>query len=403
MNIRFNNYSNVAVKITVYDIIKIVYFLIIEKNLIKKFAEELRCKSGINNVGLYSSASESIYIVLKAISHKSLRKKVIIPAYTCPSVLLVVIKAGLIPVFVDVDEGSINISEEKLKQNCSSDILAAIIPDMFGILNNYESIKRILNEFEIFFISDMSQSAALLSGICLSKEKQPEITIFSFDRAKMISTLQGGAILTRNNELFKEIQAVNPVRNDWNFTGKLLLFLKLIIYSLAVHPLFYLMAFKFLQKSASADPFRINSIKEHINKSKGFTALQAAIGLQMLTKLDNLNLNRQFTASYYLKELKSSDKVILFKTSQNYLRYPIIIEEAEQKNEFLQKARMNGFYIAANIYPVLSTVEYKPGVYDRSFPVATRLASNLIFLPVHMYIRKKDAEKLMELLKRVIA
>ena len=90
-----------------------------------------------------NSGTAALTLSLKAISLASNRKKVILPAYSCPSVLASVIKAGLQPVLCDINSNHFGFNIEHLKQKICDDTLAVIAVHLFGIPENILDLREL--------------------------------------------------------------------------------------------------------------------------------------------------------------------------------------------------------------------------------------------------------------------
>ncbi len=142
-----------------------------------------------------SNGTSALYLALKILGINSQLDEVLVPNYVCSAVLNAIFMNNATPVVVDVDEVDFNIKFEKIKEKINNKTKVIIIPHTFGIPADVISIK----ELGIPIIEDCAQ--ALGSKI---NDKHVglfgDIAIFSFYATKLITTGQGGMIISTNSE-----------------------------------------------------------------------------------------------------------------------------------------------------------------------------------------------------------
>lgn len=150
--------------------------------------ESLSSKFCKEHVALAATASEVITLTLNNIHAEGW--EVIVPNHGCHSIAAAVIRAGGIPVMVDV--GSVLILTASLVQRALSKKTRAIIAvDQYGLPVDYTSIRSILPE-EVILIADLSQSwdsklAEIDSGVGAG------VVVISLGPGKPLSLGAGGA------------------------------------------------------------------------------------------------------------------------------------------------------------------------------------------------------------------
>lgn len=118
---------------------------------------------------------------------------------------------GAIPVFVDSDESTGNLSVALLSEAISALVssrkkIAAVIPvDFLGSVANYGEILPLCARFDIPVLADSAESVGATS------EGQPagsfgEAAIFSFNGNKIVTTSGGGAFLTNDAEKARTVR-----------------------------------------------------------------------------------------------------------------------------------------------------------------------------------------------------
>jgi perosamine synthetase len=385
----------VAVPIRLRDIFSVILKYFSKRNPKESLEQNLADASGMKYALCFGSGSASLYQVLKTLSEKSAKNEVILPVYTCPTVFLTIKRAGLIPVFADIDVITLTISPGSVRKKISEQTLAIVAADMFGKTSNYPSLKTLARENHIFLIADMAQSLALLSGLKIEKEDQPDFVFFSFGRAKMISTLGGGAVLTNDEGSYKQMQGSQQRNKGNNDLKDIPVFLKMIAFSLAVKPRLYWITRKILESRFENEPFRLAEYEHHVNHPPDFGRLKSCLGLRMIRLLPDINRHRKQIASVYFDVFKENRSFTLPDPDTHlFLRFPVVIENPTLFHEAVNLLEKKSIVPSTAIFPLGSTISGTPGLSDPDFPVASKVASHILLLPVHPYVDPETAGKI---------
>lgn len=128
--------------------------------------------------------------------------EVITPVLTFSTTVAPLLKRGLIPVFVDVKEGTYVIDVDKIEKAITKKTKAMMIPIMFGNVPNMEKLARIAKKYKLKFIDDSCD--ALVSHY---KGKPTgaytDISTCSFYGSHIITAGGGGGIVVVNTEEYR--------------------------------------------------------------------------------------------------------------------------------------------------------------------------------------------------------
>ena len=148
-----------------------------------------------------NSGTTALWVALKAAGVKA-GDEVIIPAYTFIATASAVLLANAVPVFVDIDEKTLNI-DPKLIEDAITEKTKAIMPvHIAGNPADLDSILEISKKYNIPVIEDAAQA----HGAEWNGKKVGAIGlggIFSFQTSKNMTAGEGGAIIS-NDDDFKE-------------------------------------------------------------------------------------------------------------------------------------------------------------------------------------------------------
>ncbi|MDD3726669.1 MAG: DegT/DnrJ/EryC1/StrS family aminotransferase, partial [Candidatus Ratteibacteria bacterium] len=129
---------------------------------------------------------------------------VLAPCFTFVATIEVIEEAGLKPVLCEIDD-SLNISPEDIKKKITKDTVAIMPVHMMGSAAKMDRIIEIAKENNIFVIEDACQS----TGASFHGKKVGtfgELGCFSFDYVKVMTTGEGGMVVTDIEEFYKQAE-----------------------------------------------------------------------------------------------------------------------------------------------------------------------------------------------------
>ncbi len=180
-----------------------------------KYTEEIekRLSSflGVKKAIGVSSGTEALYLILKALDFPK-GSYVLLPSFTFISTAEVVVRNGLVPWFVDIEEEDFFISLDKIKEAWEKlnlqgkKVVAIITVSLFGIPGKVEKIEEFCKEKGLILIEDICQSfGAKRKGKFVGTFGKASAT--SFYPSKPLSTCgDAGMVFTNDNELSQKIR-----------------------------------------------------------------------------------------------------------------------------------------------------------------------------------------------------
>ena len=131
--------------------------------------------------------------------------EIIIPNFTIISCLNSVLKFNATPVFIDVDENTWNMDSKILEKVINKKTKAIILCHLFGHPADMDKIMKLKKKYNFKIIEDCAES----HGARYKNKKIGsfgDISTFSFYSNKIITTGEGGMVLTSNLNYFKRMQ-----------------------------------------------------------------------------------------------------------------------------------------------------------------------------------------------------
>jgi dTDP-4-amino-4,6-dideoxygalactose transaminase len=320
----------------------------------KKFKKKIKVKYAVG-VG---SGTDALRLSLLALNI-GYKDEVILPSFTFYASLNPIVSVGATPVFVD-SKIDFNINENEIISKINKNTKAIMPVHWAGKICNMKSIKKIANKYNLKIIEDACH-AYLSSYDNIFAGNFGDTGCFSLHPLKNVNVWgDGGVITTNNKKIYKKLLLL---RNHG------------------------------LKNRNELEIFGHNSRLDTI---------QAAVGFKMLDLVSNLTKIRRRNALLYDNGLKNIREIYISTREKN-------IKQNFQLYSFLCKNR-NGLVKYLNKFGIDAKIHYpkplhlqKPCVINKynkgKFPVALKISKNIISLPVHEYIKKKEIEYVIEKIK----
>lgn len=315
--------------------------------VIEKFEKKFKGIIKTNYAIAVSNGTSALEIALASLKLKK-GSKVILPNLTIVSCLNAIIRNNLKPIFVDVSVDDFNICIDDLKKKISSDVKALIMVHTYGLAANIQEINKLKKRYNFKIIEDCAE------GLGLKHKKRylgtfGDLSTFSFYSNKLITTGEGGCILTDNKNYY---QNCLKLRN---------------------------LSF------GSIERFK----HEDLTGNYRISSLQCAYGLSELKNFNkNIKLKRKI-GLFYNNNLKDVNflKTPLkknFTSSNIYWVYPLIIKKSKKisKQHFQKFMKKNGivtrdFFFPLSEQPFLKKFKIK----IKKFKNSSYLYKNGIYIP----------------------
>ena len=311
------------------------------------------------------------------------RVEVIVPGYTCYSVPAAIERAGLVPRLCDVDPATLSPDLESVVDLDFGRVLAIVSANLYGLPNALEDLETLAREHGIFMLDDAAQAlGARYQGRPVGGFG--DVGLFSFDKGKNITTLQGGVLVSDAASLGEALDAAATELLAESPVGTFETLCKLPLYALLLRPWAY-GAVRRLPLGLGLTPYETDYPIAPLSR-----ALAGLANLQ-LERLGEINRVRIDNAGRLREALAAvrglSAPRILAGAEPVYARYPV----------FVEPARRAGFIAALERAGIGATASYPRALVDvpevasrlardqRPTPGALDLASRIVTLPTHGY------------------
>ena len=179
-----------------------------------------------------------IFRTLARLCNDPHRNEIIVPGYTCYSVAAAAVLAGLRLRIVDIDPASLSYDRARLDSADTSHTLAIVSANLYGLPNELGYIEAFARARGIYMVDDAAQAMhAAYNGRAVGTFG--DVGIYSFDKGKNITSLQGGAVVTQNDDIAAALARELDALPDEAPRATAASFLKLSAYSLLLRPWLY--------------------------------------------------------------------------------------------------------------------------------------------------------------------
>lgn len=283
--------------------------------------------------------------------------------------------------FVDIDNETWNISLDKLEKKLVKTKRnkklpkAVIIVHLAGLPVDPKKIKLLSKKYKFKIIEDASHSiGSEYYGEKVGSCKWSDMCVFSFHPVKIITTGEGGCVMTNNKIYYERMKLIrnNGITNETkNFKNK------------KIGPWYY-------EQQDIGFNFRMNDI-------------QAALGISQLKRINLFVRLRNKIADIYKKELK--ELPLNFQRIDKYYlsSYHLFIIKIKNKiiyKSFFEHLRKNKIftnlhYLPIHLHPFYQNLGYK----KNDFPNSENYSSRALSIPIYPNLKYKDQFKVINLIK----
>jgi perosamine synthetase len=360
-------------------------------------AQDLTQYLSLKNIFLVNSGMAAFQLILSALQESSEKKEVILPAYTAPALVPIVLSCGLRPVLCDIDLEDLNIDLRLLPQAVSANTLCIMPTYLFGL--GIKGVQDLKKQYpDICILEDCAQSM----GTSISGKPAgsfSDISFFSFNRGKNLPTYSGGFVATNSDSLSSQLKETVAALPQAGFLSRVLLPIKMVLFSLAVRPALHYWGYPLISF------FKEQPVSPEIKITR-YTRFQAGMARSLLRRAKELTQQRYRKGMRLITELAACKDLIVPRipadTMPAFNRVPVLFKDIaarEKAKKLLARAGIDTSYMYGKPLHQLFAIGYKPA----DFPKATYCAERILTLPVHPLVAEKDIDTMVRILKEIAA
>jgi len=328
----------------------------------EKFAEYCGCKYGVAT----NSGTTALHLALATLDVTE-GDKVIIPTFTMIATANAVTYTNAKPVLIDSESKTWNIDISKIEEKITNHVKAIMPVHTYGHPADMDPIVELAEKYSLYVVEDAAEAhGAEYKGKKVGSFG--DLGCFSFYANKIITTGEGGIIVTNDEDLAEKAK--------------------------------WLRAHAFGRQG-----------KHFYHKALGFgyrmSGLQAALGLAQLERIDEFVSIRRNNAKLYnalLSELE--DKITLppeASWAKNvYWMYSILLKDSfgMSREVFMKKLELEGIETRTFFYPIHAQPIYAK-YRGEKFPVADDLSRRGLNLPSGNNLTSEDVTRVSDCIKKL--
>lgn len=328
--------------------------------LLRQLEEEMKAFLGVKHLKFCSNGTVVLQMALKALD---ITKEVITTPFSYVATTNVLLWEGCTPVFADITPDDYCIDPGKIEALITENTQAILATHVYGNACQIEQIQAIAEKHNLKVIYDAAHTfGATYNGRSILS--YGDISTCSFHATKVFHTVEGGCIVTDNDELAQKLHFYRSFghRND-------------DYYSVGINA-----------------------------KNSEF---HAAMGLCVLPKVPDLIAARKQVFGYYNDRLDFSRitrPTLLPGMEYNYAYYPVVFDSEETLLRVVDALKAQDITPRRYFYPSLNTLPFArvPGS-GQSCPISEDVSLRVLALPLYPDLAEADVDRIASIVNKVIA
>ena len=309
----------------------------------QRFAEYCGCKYAVTT----SSCATALLLTLESLGIGK-GDEVITTAFTMIATVSAIIHAGATPVLVDIESDTWNMDPKLIEDKITSRTKAIMPVPIYGHPVDIVSIRYLAEVHGLYVIEDAAE--AIGSGYTPTALRgSPRAACYSFYINKMITTGEGGMIVTNDKELADMARRL---------------------------------------KGYDTDP-ESRFIHQRLGFNYRMTNMQAAVGCAQMDRIDELVAKKRHIAEWYLDELQGLEWLQMPVEKpwavNSYWVFAILVKDGfhVDRDSLVTRLRDSGietrnFFVPMHQQPALLNL----GLFqDEQYPVAEDVSARGLYLP----------------------
>jgi dTDP-4-amino-4,6-dideoxygalactose transaminase len=329
----------------------------------QELEKALRDYLQVKYISLFTNGTVALITALQALD---IRGQVITTPYSFVATAHSLLWNGIDPIFVDIDPKTFNIDPSKIEAAITPETSAILAVHCYGHPCYTEAIQSIADANNLKVIYDAAHAFGIECD-CGSILNHGDLSILSFHATKVFNTFEGGAIISNNLEMKKNIDRLK----NFGFVDEL------------------------------------NVVNSGINGK--MSEFNAALGILQLNYIDDQILKRKSIDSIYrdkLKDIKGISCISNFAKVSNYSYFPVLVNDDYPitRDQLYDKLKKNNIYARRYFYPLISDFPiYKQydSAQDSNLLEAKKIAKMILCLPIYSDLKLNDQQRVIDLIREI--
>lgn len=290
--------------------------------------------------------------------------EVITTPFTFISTTHAIVRNRLNPVFCDVREDDGTMDASRLEELITPKTVAILPVHVYGNVCRIEEIERIAKKYSLRVIYD----AAHAFGVACNGKgigNFGDVSIFSFHATKMFNTIEGGAVVCRNHDIYEKLYDLKNfgIRNE-----------ELVV---------------------------------SVGANAKMNEFAAVMGLCNLKHIDEAVVSRKRAYEHYTGRLNKIPGIRMItddaQDNRNYGYLPIYVSDefSVTRDRLYDILAENGIHARKYFYPLTSDQAcFKNRYKANDLRTARRLAAGALVLPLFEGLEENDIDRICDIIER---
>lgn len=329
----------------------------------QQFEKELAAYLGVEHLSVFANGTLALVTAIQALR---ITGEVVTTPFSFVATTHALWWNNIKPVFVDIEPENFTLDPEKIEAAITPQTTAIMPVHVYGYPCRVKAIQEIADTYGLRVIYDAAHSFGVqLHDVPIVSFG--DMSVLSFHATKAFNTIEGGAIICRDAQAKRRID--------------------------------HLKNFGFENEVTVVEP----GINAKMNE------LQAAFGLVQLKHIDDYISKRKEITTMYRERLSGIDGLSfpddIPGVRHSYTYFPVLIDESSYgmtRDEAYEMLKAHNIYGRRYFYPLISqfpTYRGLPSANPVNLPVATRIAGQVICLPLYPALGAPSVYRIADILK----
>jgi dTDP-4-amino-4,6-dideoxygalactose transaminase len=321
---------------------------------IEEFENAIKNYVGVDYCLTLNSGTSALHATFLAygFGHKD---EIIVPSFSFISTANSVSFVDSTPVFGDIEENTFGLDPKLITKSISQKTKAVVPMDYGGISCKINEIKDVAHNNNLILIEDSAEAL----GASINGKKVGSIadsSIFSFCGNKVLTTGEGGAIVTNDKVIFEKIKLIRSHGRMDNV--------------------------RYFENAEQSQYLELGY-------NWRMSSITAALGISQISKLDKIIKMRQDNAEYISKFLSKFPEIITPSSNGGsehiYQMYTIRLPSKEIRDKLHDFLTKKSIFSKIYFSPIHLTDFYrnKFGMKENSLPLTEMISQQILTLPLY--------------------
>lgn len=357
----------------------------------------IQARYGVQHCLTASSGRAALALVFRTLArlrNDPQRNEIIVPGYTCYSVAASAVLAGLRLRIVDIDPRTLSYDRTLLENLDSSRALAIMSANLYGMPNELDHLESFARSRGIYMVDDAAQA------MHATYNSRPvgcfgDVGIYSFDKGKNITSLQGGAIVTRDAALAAALSESIRALPDEAPAATAAAFIKLTAYTLLLRPWLYWIPANIPALGLGRTLYTTDMPMHRLSR------FASSLVLRLFSRIDAITAQRIQTAAQVQRILAGNTTLTpvepLAGSKPVYLRLPCLVGPGVDRTALIDALNRAGIGATGSFPQALGDLPEIAGhitVEGGAMAGARTVAGRIVTLPTLGYMAANDLQRI---------